>query len=252
MAGVNDALDRATTSHITSGGVEDRGNIAQTLSMPHEAPLLEGHTSRSVKGSIDLTELMDLCIASSNKVDSLSAELAQTKQAHAQELSSLQSRVSSLEKALAESRRRRSDFFADDDDVLMDSSKQGRSQDEEEFNVDDVEHGTIEIMTKVQTTTIGVSPFMDSPIKQSTPQQQVQKETSSEEKMLSAAQILLEVAKGAGSSSTGYTRTRRRKSHLATCTKTLSEEKDDERQVFCAKEKNLIRSGRSKSIQNAT
>ena len=51
LGSLNVVLDRATTTLITSGGVEDRGNIIKTLSKLSDAPLLEGNTSRSVEGS---------------------------------------------------------------------------------------------------------------------------------------------------------------------------------------------------------
>ncbi|GKA98545.1 hypothetical protein Tco_0826482 [Tanacetum coccineum] len=48
--------------------------------MPHDSPLLGGHTPGSDDGSMTLHELTVLCINLSNKVESLETELKQTKQ----------------------------------------------------------------------------------------------------------------------------------------------------------------------------
>ena len=94
----NVVLDRATTTHITSGGVEDRRKIAQTLSKLSDAPLLEGNTSRSAESREALKELMGFCLKLADKVEILGNKLTTTKQTHAQEITSLKARVADLER----------------------------------------------------------------------------------------------------------------------------------------------------------
>ncbi|GJR85144.1 hypothetical protein Tco_0209155 [Tanacetum coccineum] len=50
--------------------------------MPHDSPLLGGHTPGSDEGSMTLHELTVLCTKLLNKVDSLETELKQTKQTY--------------------------------------------------------------------------------------------------------------------------------------------------------------------------
>ncbi|GKF36332.1 hypothetical protein Tco_0113090, partial [Tanacetum coccineum] len=62
-----------TVSSIDAGQVS--GNIPKSPTMPHDSPLLGGHTPRSNEDSMILHELTVLCTKLSNKVDSLETEL---------------------------------------------------------------------------------------------------------------------------------------------------------------------------------
>ncbi|GKA45206.1 hypothetical protein Tco_0738002 [Tanacetum coccineum] len=75
--------------------------------MPHDSPLLGGHTLRSDEGSMTLHELMVLCIKLSNKVDSLETELKQTKQTYGAALTKLIKKVKKLEQTVKTSQAKR-------------------------------------------------------------------------------------------------------------------------------------------------
>ena len=58
-------------------------------SMPYDSPLPAGNTVGSVEGSVQLTELMELCTKLVKQVQALEKDLAQTKQTHATELNQM-------------------------------------------------------------------------------------------------------------------------------------------------------------------
>ncbi|GJV95544.1 hypothetical protein Tco_1547121 [Tanacetum coccineum] len=78
------------------------GSIAQTRSErvptpPHDSPLLRVHTLRSDEGSMTLQELTILCTTWSKKVESLEADLKQTKQVYGVAYTKLIIKVKKLE-----------------------------------------------------------------------------------------------------------------------------------------------------------
>ncbi|GJY50775.1 hypothetical protein Tco_0441622 [Tanacetum coccineum] len=88
------------------------GSIAQTRSErvptpPHDSPLLRVHTLKSDEGSMTLQELTILCTTLSKKVESLEADLKQTKQVYGVAYTKLIIKVKKLEKIVKTSHSRR-------------------------------------------------------------------------------------------------------------------------------------------------
>ncbi|GKA72050.1 hypothetical protein Tco_0778266 [Tanacetum coccineum] len=109
------------------------GSITQTRSerVPtesYDSPLLRVHTVGSDKGSMTLQELMVLYTTLSKKVESLEADLKQTKKVYAAAYTKLIKKVKNLEKTIKsnQARRRAKIMVSDDDEDFEDSSKQGR------------------------------------------------------------------------------------------------------------------------------
>ncbi|GJY45059.1 hypothetical protein Tco_0433272 [Tanacetum coccineum] len=104
------------------------GSIAQTRSErvptpPHDSPLLRVHTLGSDEGSMTLQELTVLCTTLSKKVESLEADLKQTKQVYGAAYTKLIIKVKKLEKIVktSHSRRRAKIVVSDDEEDSMDS-----------------------------------------------------------------------------------------------------------------------------------
>ncbi|GJX25996.1 hypothetical protein Tco_0232292 [Tanacetum coccineum] len=109
------------------------GSIAQTRSErvptpPRDSPLPRVHTLGSDEGSMTLQELTVLCTTLSKKVESLEADLKQTKQVYGAAYTKLIMKVKKLEKTVktSHSRRRAKIVVSDDEEASEDSSKQGR------------------------------------------------------------------------------------------------------------------------------
>ncbi|GKA20317.1 hypothetical protein Tco_0700306 [Tanacetum coccineum] len=109
------------------------GSIAQTRSkrvpiLPCDSPLPRFHTLGSDEGSMTLQELMVLCTTLSKKVESLEADLKQTKKVYGADYTKLIKKVKKLEKTVKsnQARRRAKIVVSDDEEDLEDSSKQGR------------------------------------------------------------------------------------------------------------------------------
>ncbi|GJZ79006.1 hypothetical protein Tco_0643843 [Tanacetum coccineum] len=109
------------------------GSIAQTRSErvptpPCDSPLTRVHTLGSDEGSMTLQELTVLCTTLSKKVESLEADLKQTKQVYGAAYTKLIMKVKKLEKIIktSHSRRRSKIVVSDDEEDSEDSSKQGR------------------------------------------------------------------------------------------------------------------------------
>ncbi|GJV19213.1 hypothetical protein Tco_1368233 [Tanacetum coccineum] len=71
----------ATTVTSLDAG-QGSGNIDKTPSMPHDSPLLRGHTLGSDEGIMQHTELMDLVTKLSDRVVALEIDLKQTKKVY--------------------------------------------------------------------------------------------------------------------------------------------------------------------------
>ncbi|GKB84689.1 hypothetical protein Tco_0956961 [Tanacetum coccineum] len=86
------------------------------------------HTLGSDEGSMTLQELTVLCITLSKKVESLEADLKQTKQVYGAAYTKLIMKVKKLEKTVKTSHSRRSAkiVVSDVEEDLEDPSKQGR------------------------------------------------------------------------------------------------------------------------------
>ncbi|GJW24613.1 putative ribonuclease H-like domain-containing protein [Tanacetum coccineum] len=109
------------------------GSIAQTRSVrapppPCDSPLPRVHTLGSDEGSMTLQELMVLCTTLSKKVESLEADLKQTKQVYGASYTRLIMKVKKLENTVktSHSKRRAKIVVLDDEEDSGDSSKQGR------------------------------------------------------------------------------------------------------------------------------
>ncbi|GJY52198.1 hypothetical protein Tco_0443045 [Tanacetum coccineum] len=109
------------------------GSIAQTRSErvptpPCDSPLPRVYTLGSDEGSMTLQELMILCTTLSKKVESLEADLKQTKKVYGAAYTKLIKKVKKLEKTVKsnQARRRAKIVVSDDEEDLEDSSKQGR------------------------------------------------------------------------------------------------------------------------------
>ncbi|GKE61788.1 hypothetical protein Tco_1512155, partial [Tanacetum coccineum] len=115
-----------TVSSIDAGQGSD--NIPKFPTMPHDSPLLGGHTPGSDEGSMTLHELVVLCTKLSNKVDSLEIELKQTKQTYGAALTKLIKKVKKLEQTIktSQARRRAKIVVSDNKESSDDTSKQGR------------------------------------------------------------------------------------------------------------------------------
>ncbi|GJT80061.1 hypothetical protein Tco_1054403 [Tanacetum coccineum] len=109
------------------------GSIAQTRServptQSYDSPLLRVHTLGSDEGSMTLQELTVLCTTLSKKVESLEADLKQTKKVYGAAYTKLIKKVKKLEKTVKsnQARRRAKIVVSDDEEDLEDSSKKGR------------------------------------------------------------------------------------------------------------------------------
>ncbi|GJU33538.1 hypothetical protein Tco_1181892 [Tanacetum coccineum] len=134
----DDRVERATTTAASldanprcQEAIE--GSIAQTRSErvptpPCDLPLLRVHTLGSDEGSMTLQELTVLCTTLSKKVESLEADLKQTKQVYGVAYTKLIMKVKKLEKTvkISHSRRRAKIVVSHDEEDSEDSSKQGR------------------------------------------------------------------------------------------------------------------------------
>ncbi|GKD60210.1 hypothetical protein Tco_1297719 [Tanacetum coccineum] len=109
------------------------GFIAQTRSgrvptSPYDSPLLRVNTLGSDAGTMILLEMRVLCTTLSKKVESLEADLKQTKKVYGAAYTKLIKKVKKLEKTIKsnQARGRAKIVVSDDEEDLEDSSKQGR------------------------------------------------------------------------------------------------------------------------------
>ncbi|GJY34629.1 hypothetical protein Tco_0419098 [Tanacetum coccineum] len=162
-----DSVERAATTTASLDAEQDSGNIIKTQSMtipnepfpqeissggsprcqettlgdmpaqtrfkrlskqPHDSSLLRVNTLGSDEGSLKLQELTVLCTKLSTKVDSLEADLKQTKQIYGAAFTKLIKKVKTLEKTVnsSQARRKARIVVSDDEEDLEDPSKQGR------------------------------------------------------------------------------------------------------------------------------
>ncbi|GJR94883.1 hypothetical protein Tco_0267057 [Tanacetum coccineum] len=140
----DDKVERATTTaasldaeHASGGSPRCqeamRGSIAQTRServptLPRDSPILRVNTLGSDEGSMSLQELTVLCTTLSKKVESLEADLKQTKKVYGVAYAKFIIKLKTLEKTVktSHSRRRAKIVVSDDEQDSEDSSKQGR------------------------------------------------------------------------------------------------------------------------------
>ncbi|GKD68017.1 hypothetical protein Tco_1322107 [Tanacetum coccineum] len=110
------------------GGFIAQARTERVPTLPRDSPLLRVNTLGSDDGSMTLQELTVLCTTLSKKVESLEADLKQTKQVYGAAYTKLIMKVKKLEKTVktSHSRRRAKIVVSDDEEALEDSSKQGR------------------------------------------------------------------------------------------------------------------------------
>ncbi|GJV60862.1 putative ribonuclease H-like domain-containing protein [Tanacetum coccineum] len=128
------SLDAARASGGSPRCQESMGGfIAQTRServptSPYDSPLSRVNTLGSDEGSMTLLEMTVLCTTLSKKVESLEADLKQTKKVYGAAYTKLIKKVKKLEKTVKsnQARRRAKIVVSDDEEDLEDSSKQGR------------------------------------------------------------------------------------------------------------------------------
>ncbi|GKF64214.1 hypothetical protein Tco_0187662, partial [Tanacetum coccineum] len=101
----------------------------EAASIPHESPFQSVYFLRLDEGSLSLHELTVLCTTLSNKVTSLEAKLAQTKQTYGTALTKLIKKVKKLKQTVktSQSRRKTRVVLSDEEKVSKDPSKQERS-----------------------------------------------------------------------------------------------------------------------------
>ncbi|GJW66732.1 hypothetical protein Tco_0121156 [Tanacetum coccineum] len=129
-----------------------KGSIAQTRSErvptpPYDSPLSRVNTLGSDEGSMSLQELTVLCTKLFSKVESLEADLKQTKKVYGAAYTKLIMKVKKLEKTFKTSQARRRAKIVVSDDEEDDPSKQGRSM-IEEINQDE----RVTLVTPTQVT----------------------------------------------------------------------------------------------------
>ncbi|GJW68308.1 hypothetical protein Tco_0122732 [Tanacetum coccineum] len=140
----DDRVERATTTaasldaaHTSGGSLRCQeatgGSIAQIRServptSPHDLPFLRVNTLGSDEGSMSLHELTVLCTKLFSKVESLEADLKQTKQVYGATYTKLIMKVKKLEKTvkISQAKRRAKIVVSNDEEDLEDYSKQGR------------------------------------------------------------------------------------------------------------------------------
>nr|GEW18758.1 xylulose kinase-1 [Tanacetum cinerariifolium] len=93
--------------HHHLGVLSDRKLSGNVPSMPHDSPLPRVNTLGSNEGSMTLQELTVLCTTLSQKVESLEADLKQTKQVYGAAYTKLIIKVKELEKTVKTSKARR-------------------------------------------------------------------------------------------------------------------------------------------------
>ncbi|GJS83143.1 hypothetical protein Tco_0749684 [Tanacetum coccineum] len=158
--------------------------------MPHDLPLSGGYTPGSVKGSMKLKELTDLCTKLVARVTSLETELKKTTEVHGKTLTKLVKKVKRLEDELKSTNKsKKAKMVIPDEEELVseDPSKQGRMEETEYADVEE-ENAGVEYdfdLTEQQVT----------PLKAPQVEVQSQETFEAELRVLSAAKILEEASK---------------------------------------------------------
>ncbi|GKC01935.1 hypothetical protein Tco_0993545 [Tanacetum coccineum] len=119
----------STSQPPTSSPSMQTTHVAEeAVNMPHDLPLLGGHTPGSDEGNMTLNELTVLCTQLSTKVASLEADLKRTKKVYGNAYTKLIMKVKKLEHKVksSKSKRRAKIVIFDDEDYQEDPSKQGR------------------------------------------------------------------------------------------------------------------------------
>ncbi|GJT88984.1 hypothetical protein Tco_1070701 [Tanacetum coccineum] len=116
------------SQETTLGDMPAQTRFERLSKQPHGSSLLRVNTLGSDEGSLKLQELTVLCTKLSTKVDSLEADLKQTKQIYGTAFTKLIKKVKILEKNVnsSQARRKARIVVSNDEEDLEDPSKQGR------------------------------------------------------------------------------------------------------------------------------
>ncbi|GJS19395.1 hypothetical protein Tco_0448027 [Tanacetum coccineum] len=98
----------------------------EAANMPHDSPLLEGHTPGSDEGRKQKNELMDLVIKLTDRVEVLENDLKQTKRVYGDAFTKLIKKVKALEKTVKSRKARRKTKLVVSNDKEEDSFNQGK------------------------------------------------------------------------------------------------------------------------------
>nr|GFA69367.1 hypothetical protein [Tanacetum cinerariifolium] len=160
----DDRVERAASldaAHASGGSLRYQEAIGDSITQtrfekvptqPYDSPLPRVNILESDEGSITLKELTVICTTLSQKVESLEANLKQTKQVYGVIYNKLIIKVKELKKIVKTSKARRKAKITifDDEEEFNDPSKQGRSM-IEEIN-QDIE---VTLVTPTQVSTQG-------------------------------------------------------------------------------------------------
>ncbi|GKF32231.1 hypothetical protein Tco_0102029, partial [Tanacetum coccineum] len=112
----------------TPPSIQTTHEAEETATMPHDSPLLGGHTLGSDEGRLKHDELMEMVTKLSDRVVDVEEELKQTKKIYNTVVTKLILKVKKLEKTIksSQARKRARVVISDDEEDLDDPSKQGR------------------------------------------------------------------------------------------------------------------------------
>ncbi|GKB81161.1 hypothetical protein Tco_0948056 [Tanacetum coccineum] len=117
-----------SSTPTTSPSIQITHEVEETATMPHDSPLLGGHTPRSNEGRMQHTELMELITKLTDMIEALEKALQQTKKTYSTALTKLVLKVKKLEKQVrsGKARRRARIVLSEDEDIAEDLFKQER------------------------------------------------------------------------------------------------------------------------------
>ncbi|GJV23824.1 hypothetical protein Tco_1376519 [Tanacetum coccineum] len=117
-----------SSTSTTPPSIQTTHEAEETATMPHDSPLLGGHTPRSDKGRLKHTKLIELVTKLTDRIITMEKDLQQTKKTYSTALTKLVLKVKKLEKQVrsGKARRKARIVLLEDKDVAEDPSKQGR------------------------------------------------------------------------------------------------------------------------------
>ncbi|GJT56890.1 hypothetical protein Tco_0991944 [Tanacetum coccineum] len=118
-----------TSSTLTTPpSIQITHEAEKTATMPHDLPLLGGHTPESNEGRMQHTELMELITKLTDKIAALEKDLQQTKKTYSTALTKLVLKVKKLEKQVrsGKAKKRARIVLSKDEDATEDPCEQGK------------------------------------------------------------------------------------------------------------------------------
>ncbi|GJS07641.1 putative ribonuclease H-like domain-containing protein [Tanacetum coccineum] len=112
---LDDKMERAATTASRFEAEQDSGSgprcqettLEETATMPHDSPLLGGHTPGSDKGKLKHTKLIELATKLTDRIAAVEKDLQQTKKTYNTALTKLVLKVKKLEKQVRSGKARR-------------------------------------------------------------------------------------------------------------------------------------------------